>query len=116
MIVDNYILKEFHKKLIFPKRRHGQKQQYAGAIVFNPTEPGAHNDVTVMDYTSLYPTSIMSFNLSPETFIASEKGCKQIGINIEEVVQQLKDDKINYIDTGHDESLFGDRYLFYAQD
>ena len=116
MIVDNYILKEFHQKLIFPKRRHGQKQQYAGAIVFNPTEPGAHDDVTVMDYTSLYPTSIMSFNLSPETFIASEKGCKQIGIDIEEVVQQLKDDNINYIDTGHDESLFGDRYLFYAQD
>ena len=69
-----------------------------------------------MDYTSLYPTSIMSFNLSRETFIASEKGCKQIGIDIEEVVQQLKDDNINYIDTGHDESLFGDRYLFYAQD
>ncbi|MAG27018.1 hypothetical protein CMI47_15880 [Candidatus Pacearchaeota archaeon] len=116
MIVDNYILKEFHQKLIFPKRRHGQKQSYAGAIVFNPTEPGKHDDVTVMDYTSLYPTSIMAFNLSPETFIASEKGCRQLGIDIEDVVKQLQDDGIKYVDTGKVESLFGERYLFYSQE
>jgi len=116
MIVDNYILKEFHNNLIFPMRRNGRKQQYTGAIVFNPTEPGAHDDVTVMDYTSLYPTSIMSFNLSPETFIASEKGCNQIGVNIEDVVQQLKTDNIKYVDTGKHSDLFGERYLFYSQD
>ena len=116
MIVDNYILKEFHQKLIFPTRRHGRKQQYAGAIVFNPTEPGAHDDVTVMDYTSLYPTAMMAFNLSPETFIASEKDCKKLGITIEEIIDQLNTDNIPFIDTGHDESLFGGRYLFYSQE
>lgn len=116
MIVDNYILKEFHQKLIFPTRRHGRKQQYAGAIVFNPTEPGKHDDVTVMDYTSLYPTAMMAFNLSPETFIASEKDCKKLGINIEEIIDQLNTDKIPFIDTGHDDTLFGGRYLFYSQE
>ena len=118
MVVDNYILKENHGKIVFPTRHTRAKQQYAGAIVFNPREPGRHQDVTVMDYTSLYPTSIMAFNISPETFIVSEKSCKKMGIKIEDVIQKLKDDGIGFIDTGTPKvngvpELFGERYLFY---
>ena len=58
-----------------------------------------------MDYTSLYPTSIMAFNLSPETFIASEKGhVNKWVLEIEDVIQQLKDDGIGFIDTGTPEN------------
>ena len=85
------------ERLFFPTRHTRAKQQYAGAIVFNPREPGRHENVTIMDYTSLYPTSIMAFNISPETFIVSEKSCKKMGINIEDVIQKLKDDGIGYI-------------------
>jgi DNA polymerase elongation subunit (family B) len=118
MVVDNYILKENHGKIVFPTRHTRAKQQYAGAIVFNPREPGRHKDVTVMDYTSLYPTSIMAFNISPETFIVSEKSCKKMGIKIEDVIEKLKADGIGYIDTGSPKTsgvpeLFGERYLFY---
>ena len=120
MVVDNYILKENHGKIIFPTRRTRAKQPYAGAIVFNPREPGVHENVTVMDYTSLYPTSIMAFNISPETFIVSEKSCKKMGIKIEDVIQKLNDDGIGFIDTGTPmingvPELFGERYLFYDQ-
>jgi len=120
MVVDNYILKENHGKIIFPTRHTRAKQPYAGAIVFNPREPGVHEDVTVMDYTSLYPTSIMAFNISPETFIVSQKSCKKMGIKIEDVIQKLNDDGIGYIDTGTPTvngvpELFGERYLFYDQ-
>ena len=114
MVVDNYIVKEFHNKLIFPTRRTIERKPYAGAIVIDPTEPGRAEDVTVMDYTSLYPTSIMAFNISPETYIASEKACLEAGMDIEDIIKQLKADGIEYIDTGKQPDLFGGRYLFYA--
>jgi DNA polymerase elongation subunit (family B) len=114
MIVDNYIVKENHNKLIFPTRRTVQRKPFTGAIVIDPTEPGRSEDVTVMDYTSLYPTAIMAFNISPETYICSDQSCKEIGIDIEEVVAQLKSDNIDFVDTGNQPDLFGGRYLFYA--
>jgi DNA polymerase-2 len=113
MIVDNYIVKENHNKLIFPTRRTVQRKPFTGAIVIDPTEPGRSSDVTVMDYTSLYPTTMMAFNISPETYICSAQSCKEIGIDIDEVVAQLKSDNIGFVDTGDQPDLFGGRYLFY---
>jgi len=114
MIVDNYIIKEFHNELIFPSRRTIQRKPFTGAIVIDPTEPGRSKDVTVMDYTSLYPTTIMAFNISPETFIASEQACWAAGMDIEDIVAQLKAENIDFVDTGKQADLFGGRYLFYA--
>ena len=114
MIVDNYMVKENHNKLIFPTRRTTQRKPFTGAIVIDPTEPGRSEDVTVMDYTSLYPTTMMAFNISPETYIASDQSCKEAGLDIEDVVLQLKADNIDFVDTGNQPDLFGGRYLFYA--
>ncbi len=114
MIVDNYMVKENHNKLIFPTRRTTQRKPFTGAIVIDPTEPGRSEDVTVMDYTSLYPTTMMAFNISPETYIASDQSCKELGLDIEDIVSQLKADNIDFVDTGNQPDLFGGRYLFYA--
>ena len=114
MIVDNYILKSFNNKIVFPTRRTKPRQKYTGAIVLNPREPGAHKNVAVLDYTSLYPTTIMAFNISPETFIASEESVKQIGLTLDEIIAGLDNDGIEYIDTGVNNELFGKRYLFFA--
>jgi len=32
-----------------------------------------HKGVAVLDYASLYPTTIMAYNNSPETFLFSKK-------------------------------------------
>ena len=114
VVVDCYILKENHGKMVFPNRITRPRKNYAGAIVFNPTEPGRHEDVTVMDYTSLYPTSIMSFNISPETFICSKEQCDKMGMDIQEIVDKLKEEDTDFVDTGEDETLFGGRYIFYG--
>ena len=114
MLCDNYMCKEFHNKTIFPTRYSKRRRDYQGAIVIDPTEPGLNEDVTVMDYTSLYPTTMMAFNISPETFICSQEQCEKGDIDIEDVVQQLKDDNIDYVDTGYSKDLFGRRYLFYG--
>ena len=114
MIVDLFLLKEEYGKQVMPSRATSQRQDFKAAIVINPTDPGVHADCFCVDYTSLYPTTIMAFNLSPETYITSQADCEKIGVDIEEVVTQLKADGAELIDTGFNAELFGKRYLFYA--
>lgn len=115
MLVDYYILKAFHGKMVFPTQQVKQRQSFAGAIVLDPLEPGGHKDVATLDYTSLYPTSIMAFNISPDTFICSEANAlEETGMTIDQIASELTKRKIDFIDTGHDESLFGKRYLFFG--
>ena len=114
MIVDNYIIKSNHNEIIMPIRIKREKTKYAGALVIDPVQPGNSHDVTVMDYTSLYPTTMMAFNISPETFIASKESCEKIGVDIQEVADQLIKDGVGFVDTGDNPELFGGRYLFYS--
>jgi DNA polymerase elongation subunit (family B) len=51
-----------------------------------------------MDYASLYPTTIMSYNISPETFLFSKT---QLGEEeFEKQLKFLQKNDIKYIDTG----------------
>ena len=114
-VVDKYILTESQGQYVFPTRKTVKRQKYMGAHVMDPVA-GLHKDVAVFDYASLYPTSIMSFNLSPETFICSDKELERKGMTMDEVITNLKERNIHFVDTGDDPELFGGRYLFYAQD
>lgn len=114
MIVDLFLLKEEYGKQVMPSRASSNRQDFKAAIVINPTDPGAHADCFCVDYTSLYPTTIMAFNLSPETYITSQADCETIGIDINDVIAQLKADGAELIDTGYNKELFGKRYIFYA--
>jgi DNA polymerase I len=55
----------------FPTRefREGMErpEQYAGAFVMEPSSLGILKDVHVADFASLYPSIIISLNMSPET-------------------------------------------------
>ena len=113
-VVDKFIMSEYRGSVVFPTRRTAEKQKYMGAIVLDPV-PGLHKDVGVVDYASLYPTSIMSFNLSPETFICSNDMCEERGIDIEAVIEKLNKRGIKFVDTGFNKELFGGRYLFFSQ-
>ncbi|MHA2052962.1 MAG: 3'-5' exonuclease [Candidatus Hodarchaeales archaeon] len=50
-------------------------KKYKGATVIDPI-PGIHFDVTVLDFASLYPSIIGTFNLSYETVLCSHQECK----------------------------------------
>ncbi|NHJ39642.1 MAG: DNA-directed DNA polymerase I [Asgard group archaeon] len=50
-------------------------KKYKGAIVVNP-DPGIHFDVTVLDFASLYPSIIKTWNLSYETMNCTHTECK----------------------------------------
>lgn len=50
-------------------------KKYKGGLVVEP-HPGVHFDVTVLDFASLYPSIIKTWNLSYETMNCSHESCK----------------------------------------
>ncbi|MBD3192274.1 MAG: DNA-directed DNA polymerase I [Candidatus Heimdallarchaeota archaeon] len=50
-------------------------KKYKGGLVVEP-QPGIHFDVTVLDFASLYPSIIKTWNLSYETMNCSHESCK----------------------------------------
>jgi len=50
-------------------------KKYQGAIVREP-KPGAHFDVTVCDFASLYPSAIRNWNLSYDTVLCPHPECR----------------------------------------
>jgi DNA polymerase I len=51
-------------------------KKYKGATVIEPV-PGIHFNVTVLDFASLYPSIIGTFNLSYETILCNHVKCKK---------------------------------------
>jgi len=43
----------------------------------DPLYPGVHRNVAILDFASLYPTTIMAYNISPETFLFSYRQCQE---------------------------------------
>ena len=50
-------------------------KKYQGAIVRDP-KPGAHFDVVVCDFASLYPSAIRNWNLSYDTILCPHQECR----------------------------------------
>ncbi|MFP4116354.1 MAG: DNA-directed DNA polymerase, partial [Candidatus Aenigmatarchaeota archaeon] len=72
-LVEWFLLRNSYPERIPPNRpKHGEvkerhkKSPYKGGFVKEPI-PGLHEDITVLDFKSLYPTIIVSYNISPET-------------------------------------------------
>jgi len=65
-IIYNYLKKR--NIAIPPKEKSDKDSKYAGAYVKEPI-PGKYDWIVSFDLTSLYPSLIMEFNISPETLI-----------------------------------------------
>ena len=57
-----------NQKIQIPQKRENQGRQIEGAFVKEP-KPGQYDWVVSFDATSLYPSIIMQYNQSPETFV-----------------------------------------------
>ncbi len=82
-LVENYILRQAAAKNILapnhPDHHEARKrimQTYKGAFVHEP-KPGLYKNVVVFDFRSLYPSIIISFNISP--YSLSCACCKEKG-------------------------------------
>ncbi len=66
--VEAFLTAEAYKKgeLVPPKR--GAEKTFEGGFVLPPVK-GLHEDVISLDFSSMYPTIMISFNVSPDTFV-----------------------------------------------
>lgn len=71
-LADNVLVPNRPKTEELERRR--MTPVYKGAIVIEPKK-GIHNNILVFDFRSLYPTIIVTHNISPETF--NSKHCKK---------------------------------------
>jgi DNA polymerase, archaea type len=53
---------------LVPKRIEQPYLPYVGGIVLKPT-PGLHENIAVLDFKSMYPNIMITYNLSPDTYI-----------------------------------------------
>jgi DNA polymerase I len=67
--VDSYLIRQAHQvgELIPPKNEQ-PFFTYRGAIVLEP-KTGLHDNIAVLDFSSMYPTLMMNWNLSPDTYV-----------------------------------------------
>ena len=67
-IIDCYILRHCKDKFVLPSKNRvvGDKQKIEGGFVLTPRE-GISKNIVVLDLKSLYPSIMLSFNMSPET-------------------------------------------------
>lgn len=78
-ILDIYILRNANGTR-FPSKPNrdeynfnDKESSYVGGYVFDPIQ-GVHQNVYHFDFTSLYPSIIQTFNISPETWLGEDDG------------------------------------------
>lgn len=57
---------------LIPKRIEQPYRPYAGGLVLSP-KPGLHENIAVLDFKSMYPNIMITYNLSPDTYIAPDE-------------------------------------------
>ncbi|MDH7476938.1 MAG: DNA polymerase domain-containing protein [Candidatus Bathyarchaeota archaeon] len=57
---------------LVPKRIEQPYRPYVGAIVLKP-EPGLHENIAVLDFKAMYPNLMITYNLSPDTYISPKE-------------------------------------------
>ncbi len=104
--VENYILHNLDRfDEIAEKRPLGQeigerraKGKYEGAFVFEPV-PGLYDDLAMFDFTSMYASVIVTYNLSKSTYLRKDRFSKKAGFfptMLGEIIDKRKKHKKEY--------------------
>jgi len=76
LIVENTIMmkaRKLDKKLHFPRRGGKTKVHKSGAMILKPI-PGYYRRIVYLDFASLYPSVVMTFNIGYDTFAGNLSG------------------------------------------
>jgi len=122
-MADTFILRMFHGRKVFPSKRHDNKVvEYEGAIVESKAG-GLYENVAVYDIKSLYPSIVVTANLSPESMRdKAEPGTIQLGrchVNqdvagyLPEVIGYLFKERTKYKNLRDKEEYGTDNYKIY---
>jgi DNA polymerase I len=67
--VDSYLMMEAHRLgELIPSREELNIIPYRGAIVLEPSV-GLHDSVAVLDFSAMYPSLMVKYNISPDTLV-----------------------------------------------
>ena len=78
--VEAFLTAEAFKRGELVPPKGGSEKTFEGGFVLLP-EKGLHEDVIALDFSSMYPTIMISFNISPDTFVdAKEAGEEEVYI------------------------------------
>ncbi|MBY6293985.1 DNA polymerase [Nanohaloarchaea archaeon H01] len=78
-LTENYLLREAHERDMLARNRPSQDERskrrrqgaYSGGFVYTP-EAGLYENISLFDFKSLYPTVMVSHNISPDTLNLEE--------------------------------------------
>ncbi len=71
--IEWYLIKRAQKiGELVPHRLEQPYAPYAGGLVLSP-KPGLHENIAVLDFKSMYPNIMITYNLSPDTYIAPDQ-------------------------------------------
>ena len=88
----------FNDNIVIPSYvRYQGNAGYQGAIVLDP-EDKTFDNVVVLDYASLYPNTIITFNISPDTLLKGKQldEAKQKGIPCSDLTSVMDGEKVGY--------------------
>ena len=86
--VDSYLMMEAHAKgQVIPSREEQYASTYKGALVIEP-QTGLYEDVALLDFSSMYPSLIVKYNISPDTL--TKDGQNQDTYEMPEVHHRFK--------------------------
>ncbi|ADI32668.1 DNA-directed DNA polymerase [Staphylothermus hellenicus] len=68
-----YLIREaFKYGELVPNRAGRAAESYRGAVVLKPVK-GVHENIAVLDFSSMYPNIMIKYNVGPDTIIRNEK-------------------------------------------
>jgi DNA polymerase I len=68
--VESFLIKRTHPLgELVPRRIEQPYRSYAGGLVLQPV-PGLHENIAVLDFKSMYPNLMITYNLSPDTYVS----------------------------------------------
>jgi DNA polymerase I len=80
--VEWYLMREaFRIGEVIPKRVERPYFPYVGAVVLAP-KPGLHENVAVLDFKAMYPSIMIAYNVSPDTYVPSSESAPKEGVNV----------------------------------
>jgi DNA polymerase I len=80
--VECYLIREAYKiGELIPKRVERPYIPYVGAVVLAP-KPGVHENIAVLDFKAMYPSIMITHNVSPDTYVPQSEPDPPCGVNI----------------------------------
>ena len=87
--VDNYLMMETHNLgQLIPSRTEQPIIPYKGAIVLEP-KVGLHDNVASLDFSSMYPSLMIKYNISPDTLVTGKE--KEDAFEVPEVKHRFRE-------------------------